>query len=192
MTDQCAWCTAPFKRRRRRQQYCSHDCARAARWDRDRTPAAELVRNCSTCGAEFAVRYQSSRQVFCSRSCGSKPHANRPDSTNSNWRGGKTQHELYHVYNDMLGRCRRPTHHGYANYGGRGIYVCQRWIDDFWNFVDDMGPRPPGLSIDRVNNDGPYSPDNCRWATAKQQRANRRPQRRRMPRTTDHGERVPA
>lgn len=118
-----------------------------------------------------------------------------PGASNPNWRGGKSSHPLYDIYNDMLGRCSRSTHHHWANYGGRGITVCQRWRDDFWNFVADMGPRPAGMlktrplySLDRRDNDGDYTPENCRWATASEQMKNRRASaysglRNRTPRT---------
>jgi hypothetical protein len=75
----------------------------------------------------------------------------------------------------MKSRCLNTNNKDYASYGGRGISVCARWMT-FDNFLADMGRKPaPGLSIDRINNDGNYEPSNCRWATQQQQRKNQRP-----------------
>jgi hypothetical protein len=72
----------------------------------------------------------------------------------------------------MVERCTNPGHVSYARYGGRGVTVCDRWRT-FANFAEDMGERPAGFSIDRINPDGHYEPSNCRWATALTQRHNR-------------------
>jgi hypothetical protein len=77
----------------------------------------------------------------------------------------------------MKARCNRPSHMHYSSYGGRGIVICERWLQ-FENFLADMGPRPSRKhSLDRIDNDGNYEPGNCRWATAYEQGANTRQNR---------------
>jgi len=82
----------------------------------------------------------------------------------------------YVCWSNMLARCTNPKRRDFKNYGGRGISVCERWRS-FENFLADMGEKPPKLSLDRVDNDANYGPDNCRWATASEQRLNQRSHR---------------
>lgn len=81
----------------------------------------------------------------------------------------------YMIWSTMKARCYRQTAVGYKNYGGRGVSVCDRWRHSYQNFLDDMGRKPEGdYSIERRDNDGNYDPQNCYWATRKQQSRNRR------------------
>jgi hypothetical protein len=121
------------------------------------------------CGAVRVV-WAVNLKTGHTQSCGCLPAGlNRARLTTH----GLTRHPLYKTWCAMLRRCHSPTDASYRNYGGRGIEVCDRW-HDFERFLADMGERPPGLTLDRVDNDGNYEPANCRWATPAAQARNRR------------------
>ena len=88
-------------------------------------------------------------------------------------RHGQWETTTYKSWTSMKQRCNNENAPDYHRYGGRGIKVCDEWLD-FVNFYNDMGDRPKDFTLDRVDNDGDYTPDNCKWSSSKEQTRNRR------------------
>lgn len=130
------------------------------------------------CGRE-TVTTGDRMQSGMARSCGClKIERSKATNKRLKFKHGKCFIPEYAIWANMIYRCRNKKAANYPLYGGRGISVCQRWRKSFDSFFDDMGQRPsPMHSIDRIDNDGNYEPGNCRWATAKEQRANQRPRK---------------
>lgn len=121
------------------------------------------------CGTEKFVGSQNLRNGS-TKSCGCfrKQHLRESRTIH-----GYTKTRTYRSWSQMKNRCGNPNYINYSSYGGRGIKVCERW-ENFENFLEDMGERPLGKSLDRIDVDGDYEPNNCRWATLEEQAQNKR------------------
>jgi hypothetical protein len=122
------------------------------------------------CG-KTAVVISTSLRLGQSRSCGCLHRELLSARLKTHGKSHTTEYMSWHA---MHQRCINDKHIAWEHYGGRGIKVCKRW-QDFETFLADMGKRPEGLSLDRINNDGDYEPANCRWSSPKEQSNNRRP-----------------
>src|SRR5215467_3598440 len=138
------------------------------RW-RNRTMTRAMWLCDCDCGNPVVVSGGSLRSGN-TRSCGC-----RKPALGGAWKHGRTNDDRYQVWADMKGRCLNPKSKIWKYYGGRGIKVCDRWLESFENFLADVGERLLGMWLDRIDNDGNYEPGNVRWATPKQQSNNRRP-----------------
>lgn len=126
------------------------------------------------CGKHCLVTTNQLRQGATS-SCGClREYTNNAiRGVHGNARKSRTTAE-YRAWSGMKRRCYNPNNSQYKHYGGRGITVCPRWVNNFSHFLEDIGKKAPGTSLDRIDNNGNYEPANCRWATAVMQNRNRR------------------
>jgi hypothetical protein len=141
------------------------------RWWRNEHGRRTVVVRCF-CGSEREAQWNNAVR---SHSCGcmTKDVLRQARTVHGHSRVGRYGSRTWKTWKSVLERCEKDWHKSYADYGGRGIKVCERW-HDFQNFLADMGTRPAGLQIDRINNEGHYEPGNCRWVTCKANSRNKR------------------
>lgn len=134
----------------------------------DKNRFAKCECDCGSVKDVAVSRLSSGRSTRC-KECAAVSSARITNLTH-----GMTGTPEYKAWSSMRGRCRNASYENYPAYGGRGITVCPEWDVSFESFVSDMGLRPKGHSLDRIDNDGNYEPSNCRWAVPKDQSGNRR------------------
>lgn len=186
----CQQCGTPYIRKHyapsmaHLYKYCSRACsslAQAGDLSGQRFGMLTVLRR-----GPNKVRGETSESGWvCRCDCGGENHVAKSDLIRGKVRScrcimgknhthGMFGTRVYKVWVGMIQRCHNPKDRGWRNWGGRGIVVCERWRHSFENFYSDMGAPAPGLSLDRIDNDGNYEPGNCRWVTAKEQQRNRR------------------
>jgi len=189
--EHCSKIFNPHDRQTRKQRTCSRACTNAARTkslvgqrfgkllviaDGPYFPSKKWRYSGSKvkcdCGNEKFVRNSNLKRGL-TRSCGCVTRKHGFFAANCKI-GVPKAGSTYHSWRNMMRRCYDPRNPSYLNYGGRGIRVCDQWRNDFKRFVNDVGDRPIGKTLDRIDNDKNYQPGNVRWATAKEQARHRR------------------
>lgn len=143
----------------------------------DKFGTRSAVFQCECGNKTIVIRYGVISGTTSSCGCFQRESLSLRRTSHGHKRNG-TESKTYKCWRTMLGRCFNKNNASYDDYGGRGITVCDRWLNSFENFLDDMGESPEGMSLDRFpNNNGNYEPENCRWATVKEQHRNTRANR---------------
>lgn len=141
-----------------------------------RGPDGSVYWSCSCdCGGSIETSVNRLR-TGTTRSCGCLQEQQRKygSITHGHSMGGQVS-PTYAAWANMINRCTNPQNPEYEHYGGRGVRVCQKWLDSFQEFLFDMGEKPEGYLLDRENNNGHYIPENCRWVDYSTSNKNRRP-----------------
>lgn len=151
----CPNCNIQFETNNKNRIYCSFKCKNIIKQKRywEKYPE-KYKKHCKEFYKKYGKNYYKKNKKKCLQQ-------------------NKKDNGTYRVWANMLQRCNNKNNPMYKNYGGRGIKVCRRW-NKYENFKKDMGIKPDGLTIDRINNNGNYEPNNCKWTTWKQQRLNQR------------------